>query len=69
MMLHYHTRFCIKMISSSKDIIGQAFTNTLNLCCDLDLECSDQILAQDTPAYNAVLLNHVWLQTDQQFIR
>ena len=50
------------MISS-----GQTFTNILNLSCGLDLEHSDSIFAQDTPAYNFVLLMHVWLQTDQQF--
>ena len=30
---------------------GQTFTNILTLCCDLDLECSNAIFPQDTPAY------------------
>ena len=48
---------------------GQSFTNILNLHCDLDLERNNQILQQDILAYYAVLLNQVWLQTDQQFRR
>ena len=46
----------------------QTFTNILNFCCDLDLECSSPIFPQNTPAY-VVLLNQVWLQMDQQFRR
>ena len=34
---------------------GQAFTNILNLCCDLDRELSNPIFAQDTLAYDVVL--------------
>ena len=37
-------------------------------CCDLDLQPSNPIFQQDTLAYDAVLSNQVWLQTDQQFI-
>ena len=48
---------------------GQTFTDILNLCCDIDLECSNPIFPQDTPAYDVVLSNHVWLQTNQQFRR
>ena len=48
---------------------GQTFINISNLHCDLDLECSNPIFPQDTPAYDAVLSNQVWLQTDQQFRR
>ena len=48
---------------------GQTFNNILNLCCNLDLESSNPIFPQDTPAYDAVLPNQVWLQRDQQFRR
>ena len=48
---------------------GQTFTDILNLGCDLDLERSDPIFQHDTLAYDAVLSNQVWLQTDQQFRR
>ena len=41
----------------------------MNLCCDLDLERNNPIFAKDTPAYDVVLSNQVWLQTDQQFRR
>ena len=44
----------------------QTFTDILNVCCDLDLECSNPIFQQGTLAYDAVLSNQVWLQTDQQ---
>ena len=47
----------------------QTFTGILNLCCDLDLECSNPNIPQNTLCYNAVLANQVWLQTDQQFRR
>ena len=50
-----------------KILSGQTFTNILNLCCDLDLECSNPTFPQDTLAYDAVLSNQVWSQTDQQF--
>ena len=46
---------------------GQTFTDILNLYCDLDH--NNPIFPQDTPAYDAVLSNQVWLQTDQQFRR
>ena len=48
--------------SAVQKIPGQTFTIILNLHCDLDLECSNQIFPQGTPAYDAVLLNQVWLQ-------
>ena len=41
----------------------------LNLCCDLDLECSNPIFQQDTLSYDAILPNQIWLQTNQQFRR
>ena len=41
---------------------GQKFTDILNLRCGLDLECSNPLFQQDTPAYDAVLPNPVWLQ-------
>ena len=55
----------------SPDIIptGCLGSNILNLRCDLDLERSNPIFPQDTPAYNAVPSNQVWLQTDQKFRR
>ena len=67
MMLHHHTVFG----NNSENIIwtGQTFTDISNLCCDLDLESSHPIFQQDTLAYDAVLSNQVWLQTDQQFRR
>ena len=45
------------------------FSHISSLCCDLDLEHSNLIFPQDTPAYDAVLTNQVWLQRDQQFRR
>ena len=48
---------------------GQTFTDILNLPCDLDLEHSNPIFPQDTLAYDAVLSNQVWLETDQQLRR
>ena len=54
----------IQKISSRK-----TFTDILNLCCDLDLKCSNPIFPQDTPAYDTLLSSQVWLQTDQQFRR
>ena len=33
-----------------------------NLHYDLDLKCSNPIFQLDTPAYDAVLSNQVWLQ-------
>ena len=45
----------------------QTVTNSLNFCCDL--ECSNPIFPQDILAYDAVLSNQVWLQTDLQFRR
>ena len=62
-MLHYHTRFGNKMFFGSEDII-QTFTDILNLCCGLELECSNPIFQQDTLAYNVVLSNQLWLQMD-----
>ena len=69
MMLHNHTRFGDKCSVVQKILSGQTFTNILNLCCDLDLERSNPIFPQDTPAYDAVLPSQVWLQMDQQFRR
>ena len=48
---------------------GQIFTDVSTLHCDLDLEHSNPIFSQDTPAYDAVLSHQVWLQTIQQFRR
>ena len=58
------------MIAHMKKISsGQTFTDMLNLCCDLDLECSNPIFQQDTLSYDAILPNQIWLQTNQQFRR
>ena len=45
----------------------KTFIDISNLHCDLDLERGNPIFTQDTPTYNAVLSNQVWLHTDQQF--
>ena len=68
MMLHHHVKFGFKKCAVIQKISsGQTVTDILNLCCDLDLECSNPIFPQDTLAYDAVLSNQVWLQMDQQF--
>ena len=54
--------FAVQRMSSR-----QIFTDIFNLCCDPDLKCSTPIFPQYTLAYDAVLWNQVWLQTDQQF--
>ena len=53
------------MFCGSQDIICKKLTNILNLHYDLDLKCSNAILPEDTLAYDAVLANQDWLQTDQ----
>ena len=64
MMLHHHTKFGIKMICGSEDIILTNIHNILNLCCDLDLEHSNQMFAQDAPTYDGVPSNQVsWVAT------
>ena len=60
---HHHTKFGNKMFCGSEDITGQIFTDIFNL------ERSNPIFPQDTLAYNVVLTDRVWLQTDQQFGR
>ena len=61
MMLHQHTKFGSKIFCDSEDIIQkisrQTSTDIVNLHYDLDLECSNPKFQQDTPAYDAVLLN------------
>ena len=69
MMLHHHTKFSTKMLYDSENIIQTNINRHSNLCCDLDLKCSNPIFPLDTPAYDAVLSNKVWLQTDQKFRR
>ena len=69
MMLHHHTKFGNKMFCGSEDNIQTNIHDILNLRCDLHLERSNPIFAQDTPVSNAVLTKQVWLQTDQQFGR
>ena len=66
---HHHTKFGNKMFCGSEDNTGQIFIDIFNLQCDLDLERSNPIFPQDTLAYNVVLSNRFWLQTDQQFGR
>ena len=41
----------------------------MNLHCDLDLENNNQFFTENTPAYEAVPSNQIWLQKDQQFSR
>ena len=61
-------RYWVDTIGHTKKISSrQTFTDILKLCCDPDLERSNLIFPQDTPAYHAVLSNQVWLQIDQQF--
>ena len=53
-----------------KILSGQAYTDILNLRCDLDLEHNHSFFPpHDTLAYDTILSNQVWLQTDQQFRR
>ena len=53
------------MFGGSEDIVWANNHYILNFHCDLDLEHSNPIFPQDTLAYDAVLPNQVWLQTDQ----
>ena len=75
MMLHIHTKFENKMFGGLEDIIWtnitiiQTSTDILNFHCDHDLKHSNPIFPQNTPAYEFVLSNQVWLQTNQQFRR
>ena len=53
-------------------ISSKTFTDICNFavtCCDLDFECRNLFFPQDTSAYDAVLSNQVWMQTDWQFRR
>ena len=45
MMMHHHTRFSCKMLSCSKDVV-QRNIESVNLCCDLDLEHSIAIFTK-----------------------
>ena len=59
-------RYWVDTIGHTKKISSrQTFTDILNLRCDLDLECSNPFFPQDTLAYDPVLSNQVWLQTNQ----
>ena len=61
-----HTADMIKQ--TEKISLGVTFPDIFNLCCDLDLEYSNLFFSpQDTQAYDAVLSNQIWLQTDLQF--
>ena len=65
MMLHNHTKWsAVQKISS-----GQTFTDILNLCCDLHLQCNNHIFLWSSLAYDVILSNQVWLKTDQWFQR
>ena len=68
MMMHHNSKFGNKMFGGLDDIIWINI-NILTLCCDLDRKRRNPILSQDNHAYDAVLANLVWLQTDQQFRR
>ena len=48
---------------------AHTLTSSLNLCCGLNLQCSNPKCPQTTLVYDAVLPNPVWLQTDQLFTR
>ena len=63
------TNLVTKYSLIQKTSSGQTFTDILNLCCDLDLECINPIFPQNTLAYDAVLPNQIWLQRDMQFRR
>ena len=79
MMLYYQTKFGCKSTSSVEDtteivifwLYKSSHNHTrfgiLNFRCDLDIEHSNPIFPQDTPAYDAVIIYHVCWQTDQQF--
>ena len=67
LMTLHHSSNLVTKCSVILKISGQTFTDILNLHCDLDLKCSNPILPHGTPAYDAVLSNQVWLQSDQQF--
>ena len=69
MVLHKPTRFGNKMSAVRKISSEQTFTDILNLCCDLYLDHSNPIFPQDTPVYDAILSNQVWLQTGQPIRR
>ena len=55
------------MFCGSEDIIQTNIHYYCDLCCDLDLECSNPFFLQETQAYDAVLSHQVWLQTNQHF--
>ena len=65
-ILHRHDEFGTKRFSNSDDII---WTNaeTLNLCCDLDLQHRYPIFWQNIPVNDDTLSNYVWLLKYQQF--
>ena len=65
MMLHHHNKFRYKRLCGWEDVD----IDILNLPCDLDLEHSNPIFSQDTPAYDDIPSYKVWLQKDQQFRR
>ena len=68
MMSHTTSSLVAKYSVVQKILSGQTFTDILNHCCDLDLERSNCIFPQDTPAYDTVLSSYVWLRMDKQFI-
>ena len=47
-MLHHRTKFGTKIFCGSEDVIGQTFTDVLNLSCNLDLERSNPFLSHRT---------------------
>ena len=65
MMLHHIPNLVTKCSVIQKISSGQTFTDILNLRCELDLKHSNPIFQQDSLAYDAVLSNQVWMQTDQ----
>ena len=62
-MMHHHTMFGYKRLNSSKDIMGQAFSEVLNLHCDSDLKLG----TRQTGLWWCTI--KVWQQKDQTFRR
>ena len=54
-MIHHIPSLVVKGSAFQKISSGQTFTDILNLCCDLDLECRNPIFQKDTLAYDVVL--------------
>ena len=60
MMMHHHTVWLQKGFLVQKISSGQTFNQAMNLHCDLDLDHSEAMFPQNSPAYDAVPSNKVW---------